>query len=147
MHESNSEDSEIEGDEPEDDDYDHDDEDVEGEPNLVLEDWVSWIKRTTEFAEEQLAKAKITDWVTEQRKRYWEFAGRLARCSDSRRSHLILHWIPKKGFRRVGSPEKRWSDDIATYCSKNLEEHWFVLAQDLKTWDSLKDKFVETSLF
>ena len=96
MHESNSEDSEIEGDEPEDDDYDHDDEDVEGEPNLVLEDWVSWIKRTTEFAEEQLAKAKITDWVTEQRKRYWEFAGRLARCSDSLWLHLILHLIQRK---------------------------------------------------
>ena len=71
--------------------YHDDDDDVEGEPELILEDWVSWIRRTTKFAEEQLSKAKITDWVTEQRKRYWDFAGRVARCSDSRWSHVILH--------------------------------------------------------
>ena len=108
---------------------------------------MSWIRRTTEFAEEQLSKAKVTDWVTEQRKRYWEFAGRVARCSDDRWSHVILHWVPGKGFRRVGSPEKRWSDDIATYCSKHLGEYWFLLAQDEKTWETLRDKFIETALF
>ena len=134
----NSEDSETDS-EP------TDDMDDSPEEELVLEDWVEWIRRSTAVAEQQLEKARITDWVTEQRKRYWDFAGRVARHSDSRWSHVILDWVPHEGFRRVGSPEKRWIDDIATYCSKHLGDSWFLLAQDVKTWETLRDKFLEIS--
>ena len=116
----------------------------------ILEDWISWIKRTTNIAEDLLQKAHVTDWVREQRKRYWDFAGRVAKCSDSRWSHTILHWIPQGGFRHVGSPRKRWSDDIATFCLHELGEDlvcdWFTLAQDTATWNGLRDQFVDNLL-
>ena len=88
--ESDSDCSEPKGDASEDEDGTE-----ETEQGLVLEDWVSWICRATDFAEEQLAKARITDWVTEQRKRYWQFAGNMARISDDRWSSLVLSWSPQ----------------------------------------------------
>ena len=114
----------------------------------LLEDWVSWIKRATHIADEELQKANVTDWVREQRSRYWDFAGRIASCKDSRRSHAILNWIPEGGFRNVGSPRKRWKDDISAFCSSTSEEYcseWFVLAQDAETWNSFKDNFIQWS--
>ena len=109
----------------------------------MLEDWVSWVQRATHIAEAELEKAHVTDWVREQRKRYWEFAGRLARCSDDRWSHAVLNWIPHNGFRNVGAPRKRWKDDIAKFCLQGYNEDWFVLAQDENTWNTLRDSFVE----
>ena len=50
----------------------------------LLEDWIAWVQRTTRIAEAELKKAHVTDWVSEQRKRYWDFAGRIARSSDER---------------------------------------------------------------
>ena len=54
-------------------------EEEEAEEGTLLEDWVSWVQRATHIAEEQLAKASITDWVREQRRRHWDFAGSIAR--------------------------------------------------------------------
>ena len=118
--------------EPDDDNDDVGDEvgDNDAEQKPLLEDWVSWIKRATHIAEEELQKANVTDWVREQRSRYWDFAGRIASCKDSRWSHAILNWIPEGGFRNVGSPRKRWKDDISAFCSSTSGEYcseWFVL--------------------
>ena len=38
----------------------------------LLEDWVTWVRRATHIAEAELEKAHVTDWVREQRKRYWD---------------------------------------------------------------------------
>ena len=114
----------------------------------MLEDWVSWIKRTTDYAEQQLAKAQITDWVTEQRKRYWQFAGKMARHSDNRWSNLVLTRTPQ-GYRRVGTPCKRWIDDVRKFHVQNFggeDSDWIFTAQDVTTWDSLEARFVETSI-
>ena len=124
-------------------DYEEEEEQEEAEEDRLLEDWVSWIQRATHIAEEQMAKANITDWVREQRRRYWDFAGRMARCTDSRWSHVILNWIPNGGFRRAGAPSKRWSTDLEKFCVQEGEA-WFVLAQDEDTWSSLTDRFIET---
>ena len=77
------------------------DEKEEEEEEVLLEDWVLWVKRAT-----HIQKAQVTDWVREQRKRYWDLAGRLARCSDSRWSHVIIDWIPQAGGRNIGAPTK-----------------------------------------
>ena len=114
----------------------------EGEENGLLEDWVTWVKRATRIAEAELEKASVTDWVQEQRKRYWDFAGRLARYSDNRWSHAVLNWIPRDGSRNVGAPRKRWKDDISNFCLKGFEEDWLVLAQDEFTWKALRDRFI-----
>ena len=112
----------------------------------MLEDWVTWIRRATHFAEAELKKASVTDWVHEQRGRYWDLAGRVARCSDGRWSHEILNWIPEHGARNWGAPKKRWRDDIANFCRHSLNEHWEVLAQDVYTWNSLKKGFIEAAV-
>ncbi len=118
------------------------------EGDLMLEDWVTWIQRATRIAEAELEKAQIVDWVREQRKRYWDFAGRVARCADERWSHAVLHWVPQNGGRKVGAPRKRWKDDLAHFCSQVFEEpwDWFVLAQDEHTWNSLREKFINTNV-
>ena len=118
------------------------------EDELVLEDWVDWIRRSTAFAEQQLEKAHITDWVTEQRKRYWQFAGRMARHSDGRWSNAVLTWKPQ-GWRHAGSPCKRWSDDKVKYHTHDFggsRNDWIISAQDLQTWEELENRFVEVSL-
>ncbi len=120
-------------------------EETEDEGGLLLEDWVSWVRRATRVAEAELEKANLTDWVREQRKRYWDFAGRVARCFDGRWSHEVLDWVPENGARRWGAPCKRWKDDIAKFLLQALDEplDWMLLAQDEQTWNDLRDRFVE----
>ena len=54
-------------------------EDVDNDGDTLLEDWVSWVRRATRIAEAELEKAHVTDWVREQRGKYWDLAGRVAR--------------------------------------------------------------------
>ena len=116
----------------------------EEEELSLLEDWVAWVRRATHIAEAELEKAHVTDWIKEQRQRYWDFAGRVARCTDGRWSHAVLNWIPSNGVRNVGAPRKRWKDDVANFCLRASDEpwDWFLLAQDKQTWDTLRDRFV-----
>ena len=140
----------VEGEAPAEDDDEEEEfemeaDDTDGEEQVWLEDWVSWVQRATHIAEVELEKAHVIDWVREQRGRYWDFAGRVARCSDDRWSHVVLHWIPD-GARHVGAPCKRWRDDVAKFCRESSNEHWEILAQDVHTWHALRDRFIETAV-
>ena len=117
----------------------------EGEKHGLLEDCVTWVQRATQVAEAELARAHVTDWVREQRKRYWDFAGRVARCSDERWSHAVLNWTPSFGSRNVGAPRKRWKDDVANFCLQDVEDDWFLLAQDEFTWNAMRDRFIDAT--
>ena len=50
----------------------------------IVEDYVDWIKRATEMAEGAAKKARVTDWVTEQARRKFLWAGHVARREDGR---------------------------------------------------------------
>ena len=77
-----------------------------------VEPWMEWIQRVTGIAEHEARKAKVPDWVEEQRRRKWRWAGHLMRRSDGRWSTKILQWAPVTGQRSVGHPARRWADCI-----------------------------------
>ena len=78
---------------------------------VQLEPWVDWIKRTTYAAEDRLAGLRLRDWVESHHdaKRKWH--KQLAEGPSNNWAYWAYHWTPA-GKRKVGSPKKRWSDEI-----------------------------------
>ena len=70
--------------------------DQELEDKLETESWVEWVRRTTDVAENALKKIHIHDWVAEQKKRLWRFAGHTVRRTDGRWNTLLLRCQPQK---------------------------------------------------
>ena len=82
------------------------------------------------------------DWVTEQRRRKWKWAGHVARRTDGRWSTRVLHWLPSKGERTRGRPATRWENDLEKFAaSRNAK--WEVWAKDRGTWEYLEAEYVE----
>ena len=110
---------------------------------FCLEDWVDWIIRTTHLAEASCVKAKVQDWVQQQRRKYWRWAGHVARRSDGRWSTLLLDWVPV-GSRAQGRPRKRWSDDLDEFFrTRHLAGRgaWLAFALDRREWAALEEDF------
>ena len=94
--------------------------------------------RTAGLADAALKRAKVADWVEEQKRLKWRWAGHVARREDGCWSRRLLDWAPTKGGRRVGRPAKRWEDDLAAY-----KQNWKQLAQDRHVWAGMENQFVE----
>ena len=95
--------------------------DEEGqEQGSVLEDWVTWIVRTTAMAEKELQHVGAEDWVQQQKRQYWRWAGHVTRMTDARWTVKVLNWIPDGGSRRPGHPKKRWNDDLAEFIERKM---------------------------
>ena len=54
------------------------------EDDEQVEKRVQWIRRVTHDALESMKKVGIYDWVNEQRRRVWRWAGHVARRTDGR---------------------------------------------------------------
>ena len=82
------------------------DEEDEGEDEKKEEEtWVEWMIRTARAASCAMQKANVPDWVQEQKRRKWRWAGHVARRTDMRWSTFMLGWVPvKRGARPVGRP-------------------------------------------
>jgi hypothetical protein len=118
------------------------DDDANEELEVVEEEtWIEWIVRVTDIAENEARKAKITDWVQEQRKRKWRWAGHVMRRTDGRWSRKVLEWIPEAGRRRVGHPVKRWEDCIQAYLREAGFESWAEKAADRDAWEKMRHGF------
>ena len=112
----------------------------------VLESWVDWIRRVTHEAEDLLHKVGGKDWVAEQCRRKWSWAGHVARCTDGKWSTMLLEWCPT-GARTAGRPCTRWSDCILEFVSGFFSctvgcNQWIDLANDRETWQNLQEEFV-----
>jgi len=57
---------------------------------LKEETWIDWIKRVTGIVEAHADKAHVRDWVQEQRKRKWRWAGHIMRMHDGRWTRQVL---------------------------------------------------------
>ena len=82
----------------------------------------------------------MADWVEEQIRLKWRWAGHVARWDDGRWSRRTLDWVPSAS-RRVGRPARRWEDDIKAFgqwCGKV----WQNVAQDRDAWASLEGEYV-----
>ena len=83
----------------------------------ALEPWADWMRRCTHEAEKQMTDLGIQDWVSEQRRRKWRWARKVATDDASKWTARALHWDPTldsrhNARRRTGRPQKRWTDDI-----------------------------------
>ena len=116
---------------------------------LELEDWVVFIRRATNIAEEALAKVKLEDWIAGQRRRKWRWAGHAARRHDNRWSNRVLHCIELDGKRPQGHPKTRWRDAIESFFRNHTTRSgrdWLALAQNGQAWKSYEDKFVHFAI-
>ena len=86
--------------------------------------------------------AGVADWVSEQRRRKWRWAGHVTRMCDRRWTKLLLDWIPT-GRRRVGRPTMRWEDTLEEYAKRQLDgQNWTTVAKTREMWRQLEDGFV-----
>ena len=112
------------------------------EPRCPSESYVEWIVRATHRAEEKCREHGVHIWLSEQRRRYWRWAGHVARIADARWTAQILDFKPA-GRRRVGRPVKRWADEVSSYCLRHFGENWRILAQSRDDWKAEEASFAE----
>ena len=114
-----------------------------------LENWVDWIRRATHTADQHARRAKVSDWVEEQRRRYFCWAGHIAKRKDCRWSRLVLDWIPPEGKRKVGHPKQRWADKLVAFLTAHNDTNacsWTAVAADRQHWARLTEAFVKQDL-
>ena len=93
------------------------------------------------MAADAARKAGVVDWVEEQRRRKWRWAGHVARREDGRWSRRLLDWEPLGGRRSWGRPVIRWEDTLCQF-AKTKGETWTTAAKDKNKWGSWEDDFV-----
>ena len=130
----------------------HTDTTVSSHDSDNLESWVDWIHRVTEEAIAAMARAGVPDWIEEQQRRKWRWAGHVCRRYDGRWTKQVLEWTPSGGHRRQGHPFSRWCDDINGFIStldaaSSGDEAvsigvWSATAQDRAVWAQLEDDYV-----
>lgn len=122
----------------------HSCESVDEEHKEHLEDWVTWIQRTTHMSQDIMAKLKIEDCVKAQRRRKFTWTGHVGRRTDCRWSTMITNWHPTEGSRTRGRQYKRWSDAFDDFSvAMGLERGlWKALVTNVKEWKVFEDTFV-----
>ena len=126
---------------------DHDDSFQEDDKG-VGETWVEYIKRITALADVSLDRAHCRDWVSEQRRRKWIWAGHVARMlmwSPERWTLKLLDWTPRYG-RKVGRPSSRWEDVLNNYCKQYMGDDaadWRLYALNKAEWMARIDSFCD----
>ena len=98
--------------------------------------------RTARLAEGMLSRAKVADWVQEQRRKKWRWAGHVARRTDLRWAYRMLGWEPSWGERSVGRPAIRWEDRLEGF-ARSVGKNWRTVAMDRNQWQQMEQQFVE----
>ncbi|KAL0831265.1 hypothetical protein ABMA28_002113 [Loxostege sticticalis] len=83
-------------------------------------------------------ESKVSDIVKRIANLKWQWAGHMARKSDSWCKDL-LEWRPWEHKRPVGRPQMRWKDDIRKVAGQN----WMLVAQDRARWRGLKEAYTK----
>ena len=99
------------------------------------------MKRTAGALDAEIEKGLVADWVREQRRLKWRWAGHVVRRNDSRWAVRMLHWIPHGGERRRGRPATRWEDELEQF-AKSQGLKWETCALDRNLWAALEEKFI-----
>jgi hypothetical protein len=84
----------------------------------------------------------VSEWVSLQRARKFELAGKTANNGDGKWSTRLLPWKPwfrADPRRNVGRPKRRWEDDLV----KLAGENWMTEATEDSLWASLKTGYIE----
>ena len=125
---------------------------AENDENEYLEPWADFMKRTTREAEAKLEDMNIEEWTTTQRRKKWNFAGRVAKQGQDRWSNAAARWNPQitsdRTCRIQGRPKKRWHEDLDEYLQRSLNNDgisWMNAAKDEELWTHLKDGYISSS--
>ena len=125
------------------------------------EDWVTFIKRSTEEAEQHMEKHKIPCWIEVHKRTKWRMARRIITLPQKRWNKRVFEWQPGldpalRTKRSVGRPKRRWEDDLneftrteeeqdkAQYELKNNNK-WMKEIEDYQEWKKDEEKFSKTS--
>ena len=138
-----------------------DDADEEIDTTVIEEDWIEFIKRSTEDAMEKMERAKIRCWNRTHKKMKWKLALRIASPSE-RWLNKAAEWNPElssryRTNRANGRPRKRWEDDINEFLKQEFEENenpiesnnqtnktWINIAKDRGRWALLEETYTMT---
>ena len=112
------------------------------EPDRKEESWQEWLQRTAGSLDAEVKKGAVADWVEEQRRKKWRWAGHVARRRDGRWASRMLHWIPHGGERRRGRPATRWEDELEDFF-KARGMRWEDCAEDRDAWWRLEQSFAQ----
>ena len=106
------------------------------------EEWIDYLKRSATIVDAERERHDVKEWSALSRCREWRFAGKTARQTDKRWSHLLLDWLPTTGHGRLpGRPRTRWSDNLVSYVGGN----WIEVACDEELWAVLEHGYVNRS--
>ena len=125
------------------------------------EDWVSFIKRSTEEAEQHMEKHKLPCWIEVHWRTKWRMARRIVTLNKRRWNKRVFDWQPGLDptlhpKRSVGRPKRRWEDDLneftgteegkdkAQYELKN-NNSWMNEIEDYKEWKKDEENFSKCS--
>ena len=139
----------------------HEEADEEIDDTEKEEDWVAFIKRSTEEAEQHMEKHKLPCWIEVHKKMKWRMARRIITLHRKRWNKRVFEWQPGLDpslhpKRSVGRPKRRWEDDLneftrteedqekAQYELKN-NNSWMKEIEDYKEWKNDEENFSKTS--
>ena len=125
------------------------------------EDWVTFIKRSTEEAEQHMEKHKLPCWIEVHKRMKWRMARRIVTLHRKRWNKRVFEWQPGLDptlhpKRSVGRPKRRWEDDLneftrteegqekAQYELKN-NNSWMKEIEDYKEWKKDEENFSKNS--
>ena len=132
-----------------------------GAASVEEEDWVEYIKRSTEEAMEKMESAKIRCWNKTQKMK-WKLALRIATSPIDRWLRKAAEWNPELSTRywitrAIGRPRKRWEDDINEFLKHEFEDTkypiesnnqtnktWISIAKDRGNWALLEETYTMT---
>ena len=102
-------------------------------PRDQSEDWVEYVRRSTNIAEAAAERHGFSNLTTRARLRKWVFAGKTLRHTDARWSTRLIRWVPWfrfDGNRDQGRPVTRWCDKFVSYAGGG----WKEMALDGNVW-------------
>ena len=92
------------------------DTDEEIDITVIEEDWIEYIKRSTDEAIEKMENAKIRCWNKTHKRMKWRRVQRIATSPSERWLVKAAEWNPELSSkywtnRAIGRPRKRWEDE------------------------------------
>ena len=79
------------------------------------------------------SKTKVVDIIGKVQCMRGQWAGHVARMSNTRWAKIILEWTPREGRPARGRPKRRWRDCIEEVGGSQ----WMRVAQDRSAWREL----------
>ena len=89
----------------------------------------------------KMADLNLQSWSRKVLRQYWAFAAYLVSLPCDRWLHRVFKWSPQ-GTRSQGRPHNAWDDLLVGFCRHNHLGDWKAAAQDVPSWLSLTEDFI-----